>query len=393
MLMGPAQRKSHAPAPGRPGPAWQIAPMDTQDFDAVVIGAGMAGATAAAHLVPTHRTALLEAEESAGFHATGRSAAIWILNYGNRDARVLTGASRRFFEDPPEGFGPLAHPRAILSLVPAGQEDAAAAMLRDGAGLDTLTVAQARALVPAIRADYATAALIERDAFDLDVAALHQGFLRAVKAGGGVLALRHRAGRVWRADGMWHAEAAGGAVFRAPLLVNAAGAWGDEVAEAAGVRPMGLQPKRRTACILDPAPFDVRGWPLVGDVAHSWYARPEARAKLMVSPADETDSPPTDAQPDEYDVAVAVDRAQQALDLAVTRIEHKWAGLRTFAPDRSLCIGPGSEAGFFWMCGQGGYGIQTAPAAGRLLAALATGRAPDDDVAAAVPLVDPGRFA
>ncbi len=366
--------------------------METYRFDALVIGAGMAGATAAAHLAATHRTALLEAEESAGYHTTGRSAAIWILNYGNTDTRILTGASRAFFESPPEGFGPLSHPRAILSLAPQDQLEAMAVMQRVGMGLEEISLAAARALVPAIRLDYAVAALIERDAFDMDVAALHEGFLRAARRNG-ELALRRRTGRIWREGADWCAETTGGAVFRAPILVNAAGAWGDEVALAAGVRPMGLQPKRRTACIVDPAPFQAADWPLVGDVAHSWYARPEARAKLMVSPADETDSEATDAQPDEYDVAVGVDRMQQALDIDVRRVEHKWAGLRTFAPDRSLCIGEGSERGFFWMCGQGGYGIQTAPAAGRLLAALARGEAPDADIAPAVPLVDPARFA
>ncbi|MCW8088351.1 NAD(P)/FAD-dependent oxidoreductase [Sabulicella glaciei] len=367
--------------------------MDIHRFDALVIGAGMAGATAAAHLAPTHRVALLEAEESAGFHATGRSAAIWILNYGNTDVRILTGASRSFFEDPPEGFGPLAHKRAILSLAPPDQMEAMEGMLRVGMGLTPIPLAEAKALVPAIRDGYAEAALIERDAFDIDVAALHQGFLRQVKAAGGALELRHRTGRVWREGGEWRAETSGGAVFAAPVVVNAAGAWGDEVARAAGLRPLGLQPKRRTACIVDPAPYTSTDWPLVGDVIHSWYARPEARSKLMVSPADETDSEPTDAQPDEYDVAVAVDRMQAGLDIDVQRVEHKWAGLRTFAPDRSLCIGEGEERGFFWMCGQGGYGIQTAPGAGRLIAALVRGAAPDADVAAAIKPVDPKRFA
>lgn len=366
--------------------------MDTQSFDALVVGAGMAGATAAAHLAPTHRVALLEAEESAGYHATGRSAAIWILNYGNTDTRILTGTSRAFFESPPEGFGELAHRRAILSLAPEEQRDAMAHMLAIGSGLEEISVAEARAMVPAIRPDYPIGALIERDAFDIDVASLHQGFLRIVKAHGGELALRRRTARIWRERGLWHAETSGGDVFTAPSLVNAAGAWGDVVAEAAGVRRLGLQPKRRTALILDPTPWDSTGWPMVGDVAHSWYARPEARSKLMVSPADETDSDPTDAQPDEYDVAVAVDRMQAGLDIEVKRVEHRWAGLRTFAPDRSLAIGASEAPGFFWMCGQGGYGIQTAPAAGRLIAALVAERAPDPDVAAAIPLTDPRRF-
>ena len=369
--------------------------MDIHAFDALVIGAGIAGATAAAHLGTTHRTALLEAEESAGYHTTGRSAAIWILNYGSPDARILTGASRRFFEDPPPGFAdaPLTHRRAILNLAPEDQRGLLEKTLAEGQGLEPISVAEARALVPAIRPDYAVGASIERDAFDIDVAGLHQGFLRQVKAQGGVLALRHRAGRVWREAGLWHAETSSGEVFSAPVLVNAAGAWGDEVAKLAGVAPIGLQPKRRTALIIDPAPHDSTNWPLVGDVAHSWYARPEARSKLMVSPADETDTEPSDAQPDELDVAIAVDRMQQGLDIEVRRVEHRWAGLRTFTPDRGLALGPCAEAGFFWMCGQGGYGIQTAPAAGRLLAHLVRGTEPEADIAPAIRPTDPRRFA
>jgi D-arginine dehydrogenase len=267
------------------------------------------------------------------------------------------------------------------------------AMVAGGMGLARISLAEARALVPALREGWAVGAAIERDAFDIDVAELHQGFLRRLRAAGGAVALRHRAGRIWRAGGLWHAEGSDGATWRAPALVNAAGAWGDEVARLAGASPLGLQPKRRTACIVDPGPWETRGWPLVGDAAHSWYVRPEARRKLMLSPADETDSEATDAQADEYDVAVAVDRMSQALDIEVGRVEHRWAGLRTFTPDRGLAIGPGSEAGFFWMCGQGGYGIQTAPAAGRLLAALVRGEAPTADIAPAVVPADPGRFA
>lgn len=352
--------------------------METHRFDALVIGAGIAGATAAAHLAPTRRVALLEAEESAGYHTTGRSAAIWILNYGPPDARALSGASRHFFESPPPGFAeaPLARTRAVVYLAPESQRAALQAMVEGGSGLVPVPVEEIAAGVPVLRPGYAVMAAIERDAFDIDVAALHQGFLRDVRACGGTLALRHRAGRIWHAGGLWQAEATGGTVFTAPVLVNAAGAWGDEVARLAGVRPLGLQPRRRTALILDPGPHDCSGWPLLGDAAHSWYVRPEARRKLMVSPADETDSDPCDAQPDEFDVALAVDRMQQALDIPVQRVEHRWAGLRTFTPDRSLAIGESEARGFWWMVGQGGYGIQTSPAAGRLLADLIEGRDP-----------------
>jgi D-arginine dehydrogenase len=368
--------------------------MERHDVDAIVIGAGMAGATAAAHLAPHLGVALLEAEESAGYHSTGRSAAIWILNYGPGDVRRLSGASRRFFESPPPGFcdAPLLARRPVVTLAPEEQREALEAMLNAGEGLEPIAVAAIAAMVPPLRPGYAVAAAIERDAFDIDVAALHQGFLQSLRRQGGTLALRHRAGRIERRNGRWEAEASSGAVFAAPVLVDAAGAWGDEVARIAGVAPLGLQPKRRTALIVDPGAHDCSGWPLLGDVAHSWYVRPEARRKLMVSPADETDMDPHDVQPDEMDIAIAVDRMQQALDIPVSRIEHRWAGLRSFTPDRSLAIGEDAAApGFFWMIGQGGYGIQTAPAAGALLAALVRGEDPGA-LAPVVPMVDPSRF-
>ncbi|TCH96114.1 FAD-binding oxidoreductase [Roseococcus sp. SYP-B2431] len=366
--------------------------MDTRFFDALVIGAGIAGATAGAHLSPTHKVALLEAEESAGYHTTGRSAAIWILSYGSEDAQILTGASRRFLENPPPGFTevPIAHPRAVLNLAKAEDlGDLQDALLH---GRTTLTLAQAQALVPALKIGSVAGAAIEYDAFDIDIAALHQGFLKQIRANGGVLALRNRVGRIWREKGAWHAEGAGGEVYAAPVIVNAAGAWGDVVATIAGVTAIGLQPKRRTALIIDPGEYDTADWPMVVDVNHSWYVRPEARRKLMVSPADETDSAPMDAQPDELDVAIAIDRMQQCLDIPVTRVEHRWAGLRTFTPDRGLAIGASEQAGFFWFCGQGGYGIQTAPAAGRLLAQLIRGETPDADVLPAIAPTDPTRF-
>lgn len=368
--------------------------MDRHDFDVLVIGAGIAGATAAAHLAAGRRVALLEAEESAGYHATGRSAAIWIRNYGSPDARILTAASREFFEAPPPGFAPapLMRARPVVHLAPPDQVEALREMIAEGDDMREIPIAHLHRMVPALRPGYAVLAAIEADCFDIDVAAMHQGFLRQARAAGGVLALRSRAGRIWRQDGAWHAQTAAGDVFRAPVVVNAAGAWGDEVARIAGLDPIGLQPKRRTACIIDPGVHDCADWPLLGDAGHSWYVRPEARRKLMVSPADETDTDPCDAQPDELDVAVAVDRMQQALDIPVTRIEHRWAGLRSFTPDRGLAIGQGAEAGFFWMVGQGGYGMQTAPAAGRLLAALVAGEDPGA-LAPAVPLCDPLRFA
>ena len=368
--------------------------MQTQDFDIIVIGAGIVGATTSAALAEHRRVALLEAEEVAGYHSTGRSAALWILNYGPPDVRVLTGASRAFFEKPPEGFveTPLMSRRPIVFLAPEDQVPQLRQMLAEGQGLRELTVNEARAMVPAIRPEYPVAAAIEDDAFDIDVAALHQGFLRQFRRRGGEMALRNRAGKIEFRSGKWEVTTSTGAVYRAPVVVNAAGAWGDHVAKIAGVTPIGLTPCRRTGIILDPAPWDVQNWPSVNDVAHLWYSRPEARTKFMISPADETPMEPGDVQPDELDVAIAVDRMQKALDIEVRRVERTWAGLRSFTPDRNLAIGfdPGVE-GFFWCIGQGGYGIQTSPAAGKLVADLILGRDPGP-AGSIIRTVDPARF-
>ena len=373
--------------------------METHAFDVIVIGAGIAGATVAAALADTARVALVEAEEAAGYHSTGRSAAMWMHNYGPPDVRRLTGLSRAFFEHPPAGFtdSPLLASRAVLYLAPPEQLEALDRFLAVGVGgLRALPVADARALVPALKPDYAAAAAIEEDAFDMDVAALHQGFLRQLRGRGGVLSLRSRTGAIARRAALWHVQTTNGD-FTAPVVVNCAGAWGDDVAAQAGVTPLGLVPKRRTGVVVDPAPWAATAWPMTNDVAHTWYIRPEARTKLMVSPADETDMTAHDVQPDELDVAIAIDRMQQACDIDVRRVEHSWAGLRTFTPDRSLAFGwdPRAE-GFFWCVGQGGYGIQTSPAAGRLVADTIAGRdlgwLGEDAPAAFLPIIDPARF-
>jgi D-arginine dehydrogenase len=368
--------------------------MDTHNVDVTVIGAGIAGSTAAAALAADHRVALIEAEEAAGYHTTGRSAAVWILNYGPPDVRTLSGLSRAFFEHPPDGFTevPLMSRRPVVFMAPEAQRTEFAAMLAEGHGLREISIADLRQRAPALRPDYAVAAAIEEDAFDMDVAALHQGFLKQLRARGGSLALRNRAGRIERRNAHWEIETSAGAVYRSPVVVNAAGAWGDAVAAIAGVAPIGLTPCRRTAAIVNPAPYDVTAWPLLGDVGHTWYARPEARTRLMVSPADETPMPPHDVQPDELDVAIGIDRMQQALDIPVQRVERSWAGLRSFTPDRSLAFGwDRAGEGFFWCVGQGGYGIQTSPAAGKLVADLIAGRDPGQ-AAGIVAAVDPRRF-
>ncbi len=365
-----------------------------RDFDIAVIGAGMAGASAAANLAADNRVALLEAEDVAGYHTTGRSAAIWIQNYGPPDVRLLTRLSRSFYTSPPLGFADssLIRQRPVLTVATAEQLPALESAIAGGVGVRHIDVRDAEAMVPALRRGYLGGAGLEEDAFDMDVAAIHQGFLRLLRARDGVIALRHRVGRIERRDGMWEIETASGEVFRAAVVVNAAGAWGDEVGRIAGAVPLGLEPRRRTAAIVDPSPFDVSDWPMIVDVDEAWYARPEARTRLMVSPADATPTYAHDVQPEEFDIAVGIDRMQQALDIPVGRVEHSWAGLRTFTPDGSLAFGwdPRVE-GFFWCVGQGGYGIQTAPAAGRFVADLVMRRDPGE-AAALLSVVDPGRF-
>jgi D-arginine dehydrogenase len=366
----------------------------SHEFDVIVIGAGIVGAAAAAGVGGTHRVALVEAEEQAGYHTTGRSAAIWIRNYGPPDVQLLTGLSRDFFMNPPADIGTeaLAIDRAILYLAPAEQIAALDKLIGQDLGIQEVSMAKAKELCPAIIDGYAVRAALESDGFDMDVAALHQFYLRRARQAGGQLMLRSRAGRIERMNGVWEVETSSGAVITAPIVVNAAGAWGDEVAKIAGLEPIGLIPCRRTAAIIDPAPFHVEHWPMVQSAGHDWYVRTEARTKLMVTPCDETPDVPHDVQPDELDVAIGIDRMQQALNIEVRRVEHSWAGLRTFTPDRRLAFGwDSATTGFFWCVGQGGYGIQTAPAACVLVAAMIRGEDPGA-AGSIIPEIDPMRF-
>ncbi len=366
----------------------------SEHFDIAIIGAGIVGASVAAGLGATHKVAIVEMEAQAGFHTTGRSAAIWIRNYGPADVRVLTGLSYDFYQNPPADIGTdtLAIGREILYLSPSDQTAALDALIGQDLGVEEISLTKAKELCPAIIDGYAVRAGLESDGFDMDVAALHQFYLRRARAAGGVLLLRHRAGRIERRNGMWEVETSGGAVITAPVVINAAGAWGDEVANIAGLPGIGLVPCRRTAAIIDPGPYNVEHWPLVQSAGHDWYARTEARTKLMVTPCDETPDVPHDVQPDELDIAIGIDRMQQALDIVVRRVEHSWAGLRTFTPDRSLAFGfDAALPGFFWCVGQGGYGIQTAPAAGALVTAMVRGEDPGA-AGSIIAAIDPMRF-
>jgi D-arginine dehydrogenase len=368
---------------------------EREHADVAIIGAGIAGAGVAAMLRGRARTILLEAEDRPGHHATGRSAAMYLRNYGNAPIRALTRASAADFEAPPAewGCGELLSPRGLLYVADAGGRPALDAALAVGEDLAELTPAEAAAMVPILRAELLSGAAFERDGRDIDVDALHQAWLRLFRREGGEIAGRAPVSRIERADGAWRIDA-GARRIEAAVVVNAAGAWADEVARMAGARPAGITPMRRSMAVL-PAP-EIPGfdrWPLIADIGEGWYAKPQSGA-LLVSPAEEDPVAPHDAFADDMTLAEGLDRFARATTHEVTRVTRTWAGLRSFAPDRTPVVGfdPAAE-GFFWLAGQGGYGIQTAPAMSRLAAALilrAPGEQPVD--AATVAALSPARF-
>lgn len=362
--------------------------------DVVVIGAGIAGASIAAEVAADRQVLLLERESQPGYHTTGRSAAIYVESYGNAVVRTLTTASRSFFESPPQGFaeGPLWSRRGNLHIADAKSldllENVWTAATRYSDAPRRISTDEALALVPVLRPEAVASAFIEPDTMDLDVDRIHKGYLRLLKLRGGQLLCNAEVECIERAagSGAWSLHLRDGRVIEARVVVDAAGAWADEVAKAAGVATAGITPKRRTALIVDgPSGVDLANWPMVVDAAEQFYFKPEA-GKLFVSPADATPSPPCDAQPDELDVAITVDRLMTATSLQVRRIDHQWAGLRCFASDYSPVVGfaPGGHD-FFWFAGQGGYGIQLAPALARVGASLLLhGSVPQDILAMGV---------
>jgi D-arginine dehydrogenase len=368
--------------------------------DVIVIGAGIAGASVAAHLAETRRVVLLEREERAGYHSTGRSAALFTEIYGNTTIRALTRASRDFLLDPPAGFteGPLTRPRGCLYIASQSQLEALqrfAALADVAPATRPLEIHEAHALCPILRDGYVAAALLEPDSSDIDVSALHQGYLRLFRRRSGRSVTNAEVASLERGAGDWTVHTAQ-ENFTAPILVNAAGAWADEIAALAGLKRVGLQPRRRTAVLVDAPPgMDVSRWPFVNDVDEQFYFKPEAGA-LFLSPADETPVEPSDVQPDEWDVAAAVERVEAVTTLRVARLKARWAGLRTFAPDRTPVAGFSDEKpGFFWLAGQGGYGIQTAPALSRAAAALILGSRPPaglQGLERELPALSPARF-
>ena len=360
----------------------------------IVIGAGMAGASAAAFLAEHGPTTILEAEDQPGYHTTGRSAASYIDTYGHPTVRAVTRASRRFFWKPPEGFAehPLVRPRAVLEVAQPDQADALARSLEAGGGAFHPVEADAiRRLCPILRPEIAWRGALNDATADIDVDAVLQGFLRLAKARGATLVTGARVTDLDRISTGWRVTTSAG-VFEGAVVVNAAGAWAGAVGRLAGLGDLGLTPMRRTAVRIQPTPHEgLDDWPFVIDVDERFYFKPDAGG-LMLSPADETPSEACDAQAEELDIAIAVDAFETATTEQVRRVAHRWAGLRTFTPDRVPVVGPDPrEPAFFWLAGQGGYGIQTAPALGAATAGLiVAGELPEHLVAEGVRAADLG---
>ncbi len=371
-----------------------------QRCDFLVVGAGMAGASAAYWLAERGRVVVLEQEDAAGYHSTGRSAAMYMETYGGPLTKGLAVAGRAFLADPPAGFAasPLLSPRHVLYVGRSEQIGALDQFYEENRrrvpSLARLDAKEALAQPVPLREDYVAGAVLEPDAEEIDVAALHQGYLRGLRARGGTLLTEAAVTALRHEHGLWHAETPAGA-FAAPVVVNAAGAWCDALAALAGVAPIGLAPKRRTAFIFDGPAEGVDGWPMVHDIDDSFYLKPDA-GRVLGSPADEVPSEPCDAYPEELDIAIGADRIMQATRLEIRHIRNKWAGLRSFVKDRQPVAGFDLAAeGFFWLAGQGGAGIMTAPALGAVVAALACGAPVPENAAArgiAAEALGPGRL-
>ncbi|MGB1149371.1 MAG: NAD(P)/FAD-dependent oxidoreductase [Alphaproteobacteria bacterium] len=352
---------------------------DVTRTDVIVIGAGIAGASAADALAADCKVVLLEREPQPGYHTTGRSAALFAPVYGPAPIRALTRASAAFMSSPPEGFAdsPILSPRGALFIAREGQLPAMQELhdeLRAEGNFEELDEAGIRGLQPLVSEGYAAAGLYDVNCEDIDVATLHQGFLRRARARGCTTVTKAEVLSLEQLGDGWRVHTTAGQ-FEAPRVVNAAGAWADALGQMAGAEPIGLIPKRRTAMqIAVPDGAEVGGWPIVVDVQEEFYVKPVAR-QLLLSPANEDHDVPSDVQPDELDIAICVDRVERAFDFRVGRIETRWAGLRSFVADKCPVAGYSAEVpGFFWLAGQGGYGIQTSPALGELAAALVLGK-------------------
>ena len=352
---------------------------EARHADFLIVGGGIAGASVGYWLAPHASVIVLEQEQQPGYHATGRSAALFMESYGTAQVRALTRASRAFLDRPPAGFAnqSLLSPRGALLVAAPGQElelEAHWQLLRSMTPhARRLDPAETCALVPVLRLEKVLGSVLEPDATDMDVDAIHQGYLRGVRHAGGAIVCNAPVTALQRERGVWRVHS-GSELYEAPVIVNAAGAWADQVARLAGVRPIGLQPRRRAAFIFaPPAGVDTRQWPMVIGAGEDWYFKPDA-GMLLGSPANADDMVPQDVQPEELDIALGIHRIEEMTTLSIRRPTRTWAGLRSFVADGDLVGGFDPQAeGFFWVAAQGGYGIQTSAAMGEACAALARG--------------------
>jgi D-arginine dehydrogenase len=355
-------------------------------FDVIVIGGGIAGISVADELAVDHRVLLIEMESTLGFHATGRSAAMYLETYGGPQVRALTMGSRSFLENPPPGFTPpLMSPRPLLQVARPGRDSAIESLheqVRTHVGTARLlTAGEAIAVCPIIRPGAISKGLLEPGAMELDVHALHQGHVRRFRERGGDIERDQTVSRLEQTGSGWDVHTQAGGVRHGRIVVNAAGAWADEVAKAAGCAPVGLTPMRRTVFTVPGEDVPgARDLALLYDVDETFYVKPEGH-QFLCSPADRTLCEPGDVSADGLEIARALDEIREVTTLSARSVRTSWAGLRTFAPDGEFVVGFDEAAeGFFWLAGQGGYGIQTAPATARLAAALIRGEAPPDDL-------------
>lgn len=372
--------------------------METADF--IVIGAGIAGASVGYELSQSGKVIVLETESSPGYHSTGRSAAVMSENYGPALWSRLVTASRSFLETPPKGFTDVALvlPRGAMFLAREGEQAQLKAQAEElvhrGATIELTSAEEALRFCPVIKTSAFVSALYEPDCMDIDTDALLTGYLKALCQRGGQLITNARVTALKRLDGVWRLATPSGS-FEAPVIINAAGGWVQEVAMLAGLAFRNVVPFRRTAVVFDPpAGSVIQNWPMTFDVAETFYFKPEA-GRIMVSPVDMEPSEPCDAQADELEVAIAIDRIHTFTTMEVKSVRHKWGGLRTFAPDHEPVIGPDpEEASFIWLAGQGGNGVMAGAAAARLAASFASGAdIPADIVALGITRenVSPGR--
>jgi D-arginine dehydrogenase len=345
--------------------------------DVLVIGAGISGASAGYELASRMSVVVVDAEGTAGYHSTGRSAALYTPNYGPPVVQRINVASRAFLSRPPAGFSthPLLSPRGQLTIATSGELaslDPILALSKMGNEIQRISAVEALARAPLLRSDGIVAALYEPGVMDIDVAALHQGYLTGLRQRGGELLTGMRIERLERRSGLWHATARE-LNISARIVINAAGAWADHIAKMGGVKPTGIVAKRRTAILVDaPESIAISTMPAIDFVGSPSYLKPDA-GRLMASPGDQTPVEPQDVQPDDFDVAMLVDWLETATRIKVRRIAAKWAGLRSFVADEMPVVGFATDAdGFFWLAGQGGFGIMMAPALAQVTAALVT---------------------